>query len=198
MKKFVKPIIIILILLILFVLINFSRNYLILRKIINRGNEILSSSSYHIKIETEIPFDNFKSYNDIFYKDNIYLIKTTTSNDDSVELYWKNYSTQEDNSYYIYQENIIEATFNEELISSIKSSLTLDYMNIFKTSLFSIIPIKNNNYIINEHYFDKNTGTLCEINYINNNSNSNILDTIQKYTITLDTVTDNDIAKPEI
>lgn len=196
MKKLIKPITIILFLILILIVINFTRNYIILKKIINKGNEILNSSNYHITIDSLFENVLSDSKNEIYFKDNICFIKTTKSADESVELYWKNYVTGESNSYYVHDSNIINSEFNEDLILSIKSTLSLHSANILKKSLFSIIPVKDDYYIIdNYRYYDKKSGTLIEEHF---NSDNNDLNLIKKYNIELNSVKDSDILKPQV
>lgn len=196
MKKLIKPITIILFLILILIVINFTRNYIILKKIINKGNEILNSSNYHITIDSLFENELLEFKNEIYFKDNICFIKTTKSTDDSVELYWKNYVTGENNSYYVYDNNIIKSEFNEDLILGIKSDFVLNNINIIKKSLFGIIPVKDNYYIIDGYrYYDKKSGTLVEEHL---SSNSRELNSIKKYFIELNTVNDSDVSKPQI
>lgn len=75
MKKIIKIIIILLIIFLVLFLINLFRNYFILNKIYNLGNNFNHTNNYHIKEEISTSFG--QTTIDYYYKDNVYINKET-------------------------------------------------------------------------------------------------------------------------
>lgn len=205
MKKIAQIISIILIIILILFIINFTRNYIIIKRINSTGNNFFNSSNYHITslitdYDTESNMHTVK--NEIYHKDNFYRINTY--NDDVlITIDWKNTSTNESISYYSSNLNnkdldIFETTsFNNDLIDSLISTAKIYEKAIIKTALFSIISIKDSCYVIKEKYI---TNYFSKDNYLPHKKETNALDFkfTQKYKFELNTVTDEQVKKPEI
>lgn len=207
MKKIFKIVIIVLLIIFAILTINFIRNYSILNKINNAGNDFMNLFNYHITIKGQAYIDNNENsnvFNDIYYKDNIYVINTYNFNE-LTEFYWKDFSTGEDLSYYPNAPES-EAKFNEDLIKSVKAMNTIKYEEYgYAKMFFSIIAKKDNCYIIEndeidlKYFFDEKTGLLKreELQWQLNDENKSVAKYITEYTFESNTVSNENIKKPE-
>lgn len=207
MKKFLKIFIIVVLIIFAILTINFIRNYIILNKINNAGNDFMNLSNYHITIKEQSHIDNNEIsnvFNDIYYKENICVINTYNLNE-LTEFYWKDFSTGEDLSYYPNTPES-EAKFNEDLIKSIKIMNTIKYEKYgYAKMFFSIIAKKDSCYVIEndeidlKYFFDEKTGFLKkeELQWQLNDENKSVVNSITEYTFESNTVSDENIKKPE-
>jgi hypothetical protein len=191
MKKILKILIIVILIFFILFIMNLFRNYLILNKIYNLGNNFIAGNNYHLK--EEITTNIGKTIINYYYKDNIYLYNEYTENlDNSTNnvIIWNNINTNE----YIHLENNELDTTN---INS-KSNYIDDFIYcksykreyLLKENLFNIIKKSDQYYIINlsnnDEYVYVENGLLGKI--LSSKNNINLTVTFEK-----DTVTNQDI-----
>ena len=203
MKKFFKLIIIFLILIVLILTINTVRNIYIINSIKKISNQYFSDmKSYKGKIESYSSYTSTENNTEVltnvidvkefFYKYNIYLVKNYR-NDQLEDIQWKNADTNETASNNPTNNNL-EDKFIYTDIMKIDFLIKEDFSNNkIKLYLLNFIKTDNKNYIIDgkeaQFYYNKENGILSKF-YIDDSR-------YEIYSIEKNTVTDNDLIKPD-
>lgn len=197
MKKFIKFVIILIVIVMLMVLCNTIRNIYIINKIKNNSNQYFSDmKSYKGKVEAYTNFDKNSEdksldVQEFYYKDNIYLIRQYTNNQ-LISTEWKNANTGEQVSNY--SEDMQEKFIYTDIMKVdfiIKEEFANSNLKLF---LFNFIKTDEENYIIQgrlaDFYYNKNNGILSKF-YVDDGR-------YDVYTIEKNSVTDDEVVKPEI
>ncbi len=176
MKKFLKFIVILVIIFIAFFIINFCRNYFILKNIYNLGMEFETNNNY--SIQEKINTTNVNQVINYYYMDGRYLyIEEQDKNYNRVIFH--NIDTKEyieltanENGELTPADNQIqkdESNFIDNFIYYKNSN----FSDLLKKNIFKIIKEDNENYIINlsnqYEYVDKANGLLKKIISVKNN-----------------------------
>ena len=107
-----------------------ASNYMIYEDILAKSNEILNSKNYYVLIETTAPETDLLIRNELYCKNDIYLVKTYNHE----ELYscdWKNFSNDEDASRVYFGEKSYKSEFDEETKKTLEKDMLLDGWDIF-------------------------------------------------------------------
>jgi hypothetical protein len=180
MKKKILIIFIILILCIIFITLG---KYCILKKLSSSSQELFeNSSNFKITITTKMANQDATS-TEIYYKDDIYLIKYINPNEeDTWEM--KNNKTGE------IKTSIQDSEFNELLISQIYDSLCIktDLMKIKSEDNYYVYKLNNCG-----DYYSKDTGLLEKVINYNEDEEYESLNTEITYKYEFDIVTDDDM-----
>lgn len=195
MKKFLKIIIIGLILIVLILVINTIRNVYIINKLKDISSQyFLDMSSYKVCVEENVEYTiegidgtmNSQNTEDIYYKDNKYLIKNQINSDEpDIELVDKE---EKENKYKDFMDYLEGMTID---------GLKLQFNNpTIELYVFSFITENNQNYIIYllnrmTFYYSKENGIVSKIVQKDGS-------VFQEYSVEKNTVTDEDMKPTEI
>ena len=169
--------IVITILIILF-LINFCRNYFILKKIYNLGSKFETTENY--RVQEKITTLNNKVVKNYYYMDKKYLYIEETQIQDKNYNYiiFHNLDTDEYSKFVANENGELILTDNQikdskrDFIESFIYYKFYEFSDLLKKSIFKIIKEDSENYIINvnnqDEYIDKQTGLLRKIVSISN------------------------------
>lgn len=169
--------IVITILIILF-LINFCRNYFILKKIYNLGSNFETGENY--RVQEKITTLNNKVVKNYYYMDKKYLYIEETQIQDKNYNYiiFHNLGTDEYSKFVANENGELILTDNQikdskrDFIESFIYYKFYEFSDLLKKSIFKIIKEDSENYIINvnnqDEYIDKQTGLLRKIVSISN------------------------------
>lgn len=190
MKKSIKIILIVLIVLLCFIILNFIRNIIIINNLINQSIDSTISNNYHVIENKSIPIQNRNIKNDLYVKNNVFLLKQYEDNTLSAS-YWKDYNINDEKSISSEGDSI---EFNETLIESITNSIffntnTITLWKKINYSLFHITSITDTSIIVKlgntKYYYDKSTAVLQKM------ESPNITST---FSIEFNNVSEKDIA----
>lgn len=180
MKK--KFFIVITILIILF-LINFCRNYFILKKIYNLGSNFETGENYRVQEKINTIYDN--TVINYFYLDKNYLYIEENQNSNYNCVIFHNLDTNEYSEFIINENG--ELLLSDNQIQDNKSNFiekfiyykAYDFSYLLKNHIFRIIKEDSESYIINvnnqDEYIDKQTGLLRKIVSIPNDINVEVI-----------------------
>lgn len=198
MKKFLKIIFLVIIIFIILLIINFGRNYFILKKIYSLGNKFDAGNNYHIKVVTKTSMVN--TTNDYYYMNNKYLsidkieyIHTENLSAEEQESYTKEYNciifnnlltneylefTANENEEFVLSDNPVKKDESNVIEGYIYCN-SYEFSSLLKKYIFKFIKEDNENYIINldnksDEYIDKSNGLLKAIKSVENNIDTEI------------------------
>lgn len=203
MKKFLKYFIISFTIILAIILINCIRNFIIIKKIFNLGDNFTVCNNY--KITENIKTDLSEIKTSYYCKDNIHLLESTTyfANESTYNIVWYDESN---NDFISLTKDENENLIEDNSITSIESLLTIEdyifskpfdnYISIFSKNIFCIIVSEDNCYKIKSptnsseyFYINKETGLIQKLT----NSYSYL-----EFIYTINTVKDSDIIKPSV
>lgn len=208
MKKFIKPILTIVIFLGTLFLINFTRNFFFIKNMLNKQEEFFSNlSNYKLIIEQGTVGLSNETYL-IYSKDNIYLIKETSNFlqdkivwiDSKNKAYFSSDEQDSNTSFEIEMEKIEKfflkcANFFEDVkFSELLSANMFNIIKSYDTTTWS----GEECYILELHsmpwefYIGKDTSLIKAIRFSEGAGIGGFILTIEK-----DCVTDEDITKPQ-
>lgn len=173
MKKFFKIIFILLVILIALFIINFCRNYFILKRIYDLGNNFKATENYHIQKNINTSFG--KEFINYYYKDKKSLYIDEEDGDsrkyNTIGFYNKDTDeyiefTSDDNGQLIKNENPTKNA-KSDFIEDFIYCKSYDFSDLLKKNIFKIIKEDKENYIINlnnqNEYVNKETGLLDKV-----------------------------------
>ena len=174
-----------------------ASNYMIYEDILAKSNEILNSKNYYVLIETTAPETDLLIRNELYCKNDIYLVKTYNHE----ELYscdWKNFLNDEDASRVYFGEKSYRSEFDEEAKKTLEKDMLLDGWDIFAQS-FKKPDEVNGCYKVDAgqniiYYFNMETLELVKKEILTEDF-SRVFETIT-YKVELNNVTDENVEKP--
>lgn len=174
MKKFLLMLITIFIM--LFV-INFFRNYFIIKKIYDLGSKFEISENYHV--QEKINTSNSKIVINYYYLDKKYLYIEEEQNKNYNRIIFHNLGTEEYSEFTANENGELILTDNQgqnsksDFIEAFIYCKSYKFSELLKKNIFKIIKTDGENYIINMHnqdeYIDKETGLLKQVKSNKNN-----------------------------
>lgn len=200
MKK-INVILSILIIIMLLVIINGVRNFIIISEIFKKGENFNIPSNYSLDINSSHAMGTFEQK--LKVKDDIYFLETNYDNEQYekiTEISWYNTETKEhivinneENGEFTKKENPPQE--NLFIIEWVIFERLYDFKEIFMCNMFNIITVENNCYKINtnnkdDEFVDKDTGFLIKTVSQDGTAITNI---IYKENV----VNDEEVEKPE-
>lgn len=177
-KKFFIVIIILIILFIILFLINFGRNYFILKKIYDLGSKFETGENY--RVQEKINTSNNKMVINYYYMDKKYLYIEEEQDKNYNCIIFHNLDTEEyskftanENGELLLEDNQIQDN-KGNFIETFIYYKNYEFSYLLKKNIFKIIKEDSENYIINvsnnnDEYIDKETGLLTKIKSESNN-----------------------------
>lgn len=200
MKKVLKYVIIILIIILVIFAINLARNYFILKDIYEKNENYLENCNNFYYSEDRTLSDGITTKLEIWYKDNISLIKNY-QDEELISIIWQNWET---NEILITPEKESEGAPTTPFLNEKETmeeillfNKRVSFDEVFKANILRIIGKEGNNYIINDDIYqkkvNKDTGMVEEFTTALKQSRF----WVEKDKIELNKVTDDDIIRPE-
>ena len=177
MRKFIKILFIVIIIFIMLFIINFCRNYFILKKIYNLGSNFEAGENYRVQEKINTIYDN--TVINYFYLDKNYLYIEENQNSNYNCVIFHNLDTNEYSEFIINENG--ELLLSDNQIQDNKSNFiekfiyykAYDFSYLLKNHIFRIIKEDSESYIINlnntNEYIDKTTGLLKQVKSSLNN-----------------------------
>ena len=183
MKKIYKILITIITILLLLFLINFVRNYFILKIIYNAGNSFNQGDNY--KIQEKINTSHSNDTISIYYLNNKYLYEEKNDKEEYIRIIFQNLNNNEYSEFISNASGTLTPVYvqeqdnKSEYIKQFIYCKNYKFSDLLKNNIFKIIKKDNECYIINisnqYEYINKKNGLLTKIKSSINNIDIEII-----------------------